>query len=55
MRARIEFKIPLITFKVIKGLPAKYLSVLITVPPFSSYDLRHNNNNGILFVRSTLI
>lgn len=54
VRARIEFKIPLITFKVIKGLPAKYLSVLITVPPFSSYDLRHNNN-GILFVRSTLI
>ena len=52
--ARIEFKIILITFKVIKGLPPKYLSVLITVLPFSSYDLRRNNN-GILLARSTLI
>ena len=54
VRARIEFKIILITFKVIKGLPPKYLSVLITVLPFSSYDLRRNNN-GILLARSTLI
>ena len=54
MRARIEFKVILITFKVIKGLPPKYLSVLIAVLPFSSYDLRRNNN-GILLARSTLI
>lgn len=54
VRARIEFKILLITFKVIKDLPLKYLSVLITVPPFSSYDLSRNNN-GVLLARSALI
>ena len=54
VRARIELKIILITFKVIKGLPPKYLSVLIAFPPFSSYDLRRNNT-GILLARSTLI
>ena len=53
VRAWIEFKIILITFKVIKRLPPKYLSVLIVVPPFSSDDLRRNNN-GILSARSTL-
>ena len=39
----MEFKIILITFKVIKGLPLKYLADLIAFPPFSSDDLRRNN------------
>ena len=53
VRARIEFKILLITFKVIKGLAPKYLSDLIAILPSSNYDLRHNSN-GILLARSTL-
>ena len=53
VRGRIEFKILLITFKAIKGLPLKYPADLIAVLPFSSYDLRRNNN-GILSARSTL-
>ena len=53
VRGRFEFKILLITFKAIKGLPLKYPADLIAVLPFSSYDLRRNNN-GILSAKSTL-
>ena len=53
VRARIEFKILLITFKVIKGLAPKYLSDLIAILPSSNYDLRRNSN-GIHLLRSTL-
>ena len=53
VRARIEFKILLITFKVIKGLAPKYLSDLKAILPSSNYDLRRNSN-GILLTRSTL-
>lgn len=53
VRARIEFKILLITFKVIKGLAPKYLCDLIEILQSSRYDLRRNSN-GILLVRSTI-
>ena len=53
VRARIEFNILLITFKIIKGLAPKYLSDLIAILPSSNYDLRRNSN-GILLARSTL-
>ena len=53
VRARIEFKILLITFKAIKGLAPKYLSDLIEILQMSSYNLRRNNN-GILLARSTI-
>ena len=47
IRLRIEFKILLITFKVLQGSAPKYLIDLISVLPPSRYDLRRNNN-GIL-------
>ena len=53
VRARIEFKILLITFKIIKGLAPKHLSDLIAILLSSNYDLRRNSN-GILLARSTL-
>ena len=53
VRKRIEFKILLITFKVIKGLAPKYLSDIVEVLPTSSYNLRRNSN-GILLARGTL-
>ena len=40
IRSRIEFKLLLITFKVLKGLAPLYLSELISVLPPSSYNLR---------------
>ena len=53
VRARIEFKLLLITYKVVKGLAPKYLSELISVLPMSKYNLRRNNN-VILLTRSSL-
>ena len=47
IRLRIEFKILLITFKVLQGSAPKYLIDLISVLPPSRYDLRRNNE-GIL-------
>ena len=47
IRLRIEFKILLITFKVLQGSAPKYLSNLIFILPLSRYDLR-GNNRGIL-------
>lgn len=54
VRARIAFKVLLISFKIIKDVLLKYLADLIAVLPISSYDLCRNNN-GILLARSTLI
>ena len=47
IRLRIEFKILLITFKVLQGSAPKYIIDLISVLPPSRYDLRRNNK-GIL-------
>ena len=43
VKFRIDFKIILITFKVINGMAPKYLSELISLRPNSSYSLRSNN------------
>ena len=48
VRSRIEFKLLLITFKVLKGLAPLYLSELISVLPPSSYNLRRNYNGTLL-------
>jgi hypothetical protein len=53
VHARIEFKIVLITFKIIMGLAPKYLSDLIEIWQTSSYNLRRNSNS-ILLARSTI-
>ena len=45
---RIEFKILLITFKVLQGSAPKYVINLISVLPPSRYDLRRNNKGIIL-------
>ena len=45
---RIEFKILLITFKVLQGSAPKYLIDLISVLPPFRYDLRRNNKGIIL-------
>ena len=50
VHARIAFKVLLISFKVIKDVPLKYLADLIAVLPTSSYDLCRNNN-GIVLAR----
>ena len=53
VRARIEFKILLITFKVIKGAAPKYLVDLVEILQPSRYNLRRNNN-VVLLARSTI-
>ena len=54
VRARIEFKMLLITFKVINDLAPKYLSDLIQVQPaVSRYNLR-SSQNGTLLTRCTI-
>ena len=47
IRLRIEFKILLITYKVLQGSAPKYLIDLISILPPSRYDLRRKNK-GIL-------
>ena len=47
IRLRIEFKILLITCKVLQGSAPRYLIDLISVLPPSRYDLKRNNT-GIL-------
>ena len=47
-RKRIEFKIILITFKILQGFAPKYLKDLISVLPASRYSLRRNNNGLLL-------
>ena len=48
VRSHIEFKLLLITFKVLKGLAPLYLSELISVLPLSSYNLGRNYNGTLL-------
>lgn len=50
IHARIEFKILLMTFKVLHGLSPPYLADLIVVKPKSAYGLR-SNNNGLLLLQ----
>ena len=50
IRLRTEFKILLITFKVLQHLAPKYLFGLISVLPLSRYDLRRNNKGILLSI-----
>jgi len=53
VRARIHYKILLITFKSLHGLSPKYLSDLISIQQPSSYHLRCNDNGRLLESPST--
>jgi len=48
VRARIHYKILLITFKILHGPSPKYLSDLISIQQPSSYHLRCNDNGHLL-------
>ena len=48
IRSRVELKLLLITFKLLKGLAPLYLSELISVLPPSTYYLRRNYNGTLL-------
>ena len=50
---RVDFKILLVTFKVLHGIAPSYLKDLVSVLPDSQYQLRRNNN-GILLERPWL-
>ena len=51
VRLRIDFKILLITFKILQGLAPSYLMNLVSNLPASHYQLRRNDN-GILLASS---
>ena len=48
MRARIHYKILLITYKILHGHSPKYLSYLISIQQPSCYSLRRNDNDPLL-------
>ena len=51
VRLRVDFKILLVTFKILHGVAPSYLNDLVSVLPDSQYQLR---NNGILLERPRL-
>ena len=53
MRLRVDFKILLVTFKILHGVAPSYLKDLVSALPDSCYQLRRNNN-GILLERPRL-
>ena len=53
VRLRVDFKILLVTFKILHGVAPSYLKDLVSVLLDSCYRLRHNNN-GILLERPRL-
>ena len=53
VRSRVDFKILLVTFKILQGVAPSYLKDLVSVLPVSRYQLRRNNN-GILLERPQL-
>ena len=53
VRLRVDFKILLVTFKILHGVAPSYLKDLVSVLPHSHYQLRHNSN-GILLERPRL-
>ena len=53
VRLRVDFKILLVTLKVLHGVAPIYLKDLVSVLPDSHYQLRRNNN-GILLERPRL-
>ena len=48
VRARIHYKILLITYKILHGHAPKYLSYLISIQQPSCYSLRRNDNDPLL-------
>ena len=44
VRLRVDFKILLVTFKILHGVAPSYLKDLVSVLPDSRYQLRRNNN-----------
>ena len=54
VRSRIDFKILLVTFKILNGMAPKYLNDLITLQAPSSYNLRRNCQ-GPLLARPTRV
>ena len=48
IKCRLEFKIFLITFKILHGLAPSFLSSLISLRPPSRYNLRISNENLLL-------
>ena len=52
VRLRVDFKILLVTFKILHGVAPSYLKDLVSVLPDSRYQLRRNN--GILLERPWL-
>ena len=48
MRARVHYKILLITYKILHGHAPKYLSDLISIQQPSCYSLRRNDNDLLL-------
>ena len=52
IKHRINFKILLITYKALHGLPPNYITELITVKPLSRYNLR---SDGELFLQRPTI
>ena len=53
VRLRVDFKVLLVTFKILHGVTPIYLKDLVSVLPDSRYQLRRNNN-GILLERPRL-
>ena len=53
VRLRVDFKILLVTFKILHGVAPSYLKDLVSVLPVSRYQLSRNNN-GILLERPRL-
>ena len=47
---RIEYKILLLTFKVLHGMAPDYLHRLVDVLPPSRYNLRRNHDHGVLLI-----
>ena len=48
VRLRVDFKILLVTFKILHGVVPSYLKDLVFVLPDSHYQLRRNNNGTLL-------
>jgi len=51
---RIEYKIILVTFKVLHGMAPDYLRHLISVLPPSRYNLRRNDDSAVLLTFLTI-
>ena len=51
VRVRTEFKLLLITFKIVHGMATEYLRDLLSICESSAYNLRRNNDGLFLDTR----